>query len=146
MEDTDATSYEGRCFCGAVRIRAKGAPFSMGYCHCEDCRAWAAAPVNAFTLWSAGSVEIAKGEEHVGTYCKTERSHRKHCVRCGGHLLTDHPGEGFTDVYAAILPELTFEPRIHVHYAERVLRIVDGLPKYEHLPQEFGGDGKEVPE
>jgi hypothetical protein len=26
--------YSGACFCGAVQIRASGAPNAMGYCHC----------------------------------------------------------------------------------------------------------------
>jgi hypothetical protein len=42
---------KGRCFCGAVEITVTGDPVGMGYCHCSSCRSWAAAPVNAFTLW-----------------------------------------------------------------------------------------------
>ncbi|HSG89298.1 MAG TPA: GFA family protein, partial [Pseudomonadales bacterium] len=45
----DDKSYEGGCFCGAVRFTVTGAPEAQGYCHCGDCRLWSAGPVNAFT-------------------------------------------------------------------------------------------------
>ena len=41
--------------------------------------------------------------------------------------MTDHPGADFTDVYAATLPSLEFEPGIHVNYESAVLKIKDGL-------------------
>ncbi len=146
MNDPDPKIHTATCFCGAVRVEARGAPFAMGYCHCTDCRDWSAAPLNAFTLWSTGSVTIAEGAEHVDTYKKTERSHRKWCRRCGGHFFSDHPDAGFTDVYAAVLPDLAFEPALHVHYGEAVLPVRDGLPKYRDFPVEFGGSGEELPE
>lgn len=61
-------------------------------------------------------------------------------------MLTDHPGMGLVDVYAAIIPDLTFEPALHVHYQESVLRIVDGLPKMRDLPAEMGGTGETLDE
>ncbi len=146
MSSPGRPTYEGHCFCGAVQIEATGAPFAMGYCHCADCRAWSAAPVNAFTLWSAGSVRIKAGEEQVATYKKMEKSHRRYCTRCGGHILTDHPEAGFTDVYSAVLPELEFKPEVHVYYGEKAVRIKDGLPKYRQLSGAFGGSGETLSE
>jgi hypothetical protein len=43
--------YIGSCFCGAVKIEVSGAPEAMGYCHCNSCRSWSGAPLNAFSLW-----------------------------------------------------------------------------------------------
>ena len=118
----------------------------MGYCHCNDCRAWAAAPVNGFTLWKCEAEKVKEGASFLATHKKTERSHRQYCTKCGGHVMTDHPGDGLTDVYAAILPTLEFKPEIHVHCGDAVLRIRDGLPKFRDLPAEFGGSGEKVPE
>jgi hypothetical protein len=137
--------YKGTCFCGAVKIEATGAPVLMGYCHCESCRQWAAAPVNAFTLWQPDAVKITAGKEHVGTYAKTPKSMRKWCKQCGGHLMTDHPAMGLVDVYAAILPELKFVAGQHVFYAETVLRMPDQVPKQKDLPKEAGGSGVTLP-
>ena len=139
-------SYRGKCFCGAVEVEVSGAPEAMGYCHCESCRSWSAGPVNAFTLWKLDSVKITKGTEHLGSYHKTERSERRYCTKCGGHIMTGHPHWGLIDVYATILPSLKFEPGVHVNYAEAVLPIKDGLPKLKDFPAELGGSGEPITE
>jgi len=129
-----------------VQIRTHGQPNAMGYCHCRSCRSWSGGPVNAFTLWPIAEVEIVEGAEHVGTYHKTELSHRQYCRKCGGHLMTVHPPLGMTDVFAATIPGLAFAPQVHVNYAETVLPMRDGLPKLKDFPAEFGGSGDTVPE
>lgn len=57
-----------------------------------------------------------------------------------------HPTLGFFDVMAATLPSLEFEPSVHSNYAEAVLPIRDGLPKYRDFPFEFGGSGEMMAE
>lgn len=139
-------NHKGTCFCGAVAIEASGQPELMGYCHCESCRVWSAGPVNAFTLWKPETVAVSEGAEHLATFIKNATSERQFCRKCGGHVMTLHPSLGLTDVYAAILPSLKFEPAIHVNYAETVLPIKDGLPKMKDFPAEAGGSGETVPE
>lgn len=146
MAAADSGEYRGTCFCGAVEIEATGAPFAMGYCHCKDCQAWAAAPVNAFTLWQPDAVKVTKGNEYLSGYNKTENSTRQYCTKCGGHVMTHHPNAEFTDVYAAILPGLAFEPAVHVNYESATLRVKDGLPKMKDFPAEMGGSGETLPE
>lgn len=138
--------YEGSCFCGAVQIAVEGEPVAAGYCHCASCRSWSAAPVNAFTLWKPDSVKVTRGESNVGAYRKTERSNRKFCRMCGGHLFTEHPGWGVVDVYAATIPTFRYVPQLHVNYGEAVLPIRDGLPKMKDMPSEMGGSGATLPE
>ena len=139
-------SYNGSCFCGAVQFTVSGAPAAMGYCHCESCRRWSAAPVNAFSLWQPAALRVTQGAENIGTYHKTPQSYRKWCKICGGHIFTEHPTMGLTDVYAGVIPDLPFAPGVHVHYQEAVLRIHDGVPKLKDLPQEMGGSGTILPE
>ncbi len=140
------TEYKGRCFCGAVEVRAVGAPAAMGYCHCSSCRAWAAAPVTAFTLWPPTQVSITRGAEHVTSFKKTENSVRTWCKTCGGHLFTEHPGFNLIDVYAGVIPNLAFSPMLHVNYGETVLPFHDGLPKQKDFPTEMGGSGVLLPD
>ena len=138
--------YKGKCFCGAVEFTVSGEPAGMGYCHCESCRHWSAGPVNAFTLWQPTAVKVTKGADQIGTYNKTEKSFRKWCKKCGGHLFTDHPPFKMIDVYAAMLPELKFKPGVHIFYGEKAVAIKDGLPKFKDAPKEMGGSGVTLPE
>jgi hypothetical protein len=139
-------TYGGGCFCGAVQLRLTGHPVEMGYCHCTSCRHWSAGPVNAFMLWKPEALTVTRGLDQLGSFNKTERSHRKWCRACGGHLFTEHPQWGLIDVYASIVPEFPFTPGVHVNYAERVLRVTDGLPKLRDIPQALGGSGVAIPE
>jgi len=139
-------AYKAQCFCGAVEIEATGAPAAMGYCHCDDCQAWSAAPINAFSLWSPDSVRVTRGGGEIKTFNKTEGSYRKFCNRCGGHIMTDHPGMKLIDVYAPLLQGFTHEPTLHVHYANKSVSVKDGLPKFKDLPSQFGGTGETLAE
>jgi hypothetical protein len=141
-----SNEYKGRCFCGAVELRVTGEPAAMGYCHCTSCRQWSAGPVNAFTLWPPSAVTVTRGADQLASYSKNPSSIRKWCTKCGGHVMTDHPGFKLIDVYAAVIPELPFKPGVHVNYGETVLHIHDGLPKQKDFPSEMGGSGTAVPE
>ena len=140
----DPKTYRGTCFCKAVEIEASGAPAVMAFCHCESCRTWLSAPIHGATLWPGANVKLVRGE--LGTVKKTEASHRQFCVKCGGRVMVLHPAIGMTDVPAVVLPEVAFQPTMHVHYGEKVLAVRDGLPKFKDFPKEFGGTGDTLPE
>lgn len=140
------TTHKGTCFCGSVEIEVSGTPEGMGYCHCTSCRTWSGGPVNAFSLWKSESVRITKGQDLVGEYAGVPHSKRRFCKNCGGHIMTVHPEWGVTDVFAAAIPSLAFEPGVHVNYAETVLPMRDGLPKFKDFPSEIGGSGEQVAE
>jgi hypothetical protein len=141
-----ADRHTGTCFCGAVSIEVTGVPVEMGYCHCNSCRSYSGAPVTAFTLWKKESVKVTKGAELLGRFAKTQMSDRRFCTKCGGHVMVDHPGLGFTDVHAAVIPTLAFKPTVHLNYAETVLPMKDRLPKLKDFPLEAGGSGEAIPE
>jgi hypothetical protein len=139
-------THTARCFCGAVEVTLSGGPEAMGYCHCESCRRWSAGPINAFSLGPKAAVRVTKGEDQLGSYAKTPASVRRWCKKCGGHVLTDHPGWGLVDVYAAVIDDFEFAPGVHVHYEETVLPIRDGITKLKDLPEAMGGSGTSLPE
>lgn len=141
-----ADTHTGSCFCGAVEIEVSGAPEEMGYCHCRSCRSYTGGPLVAFTLWKAENVRVTKGTEFLAGFNKMGMSDRKHCTKCGGHIMTGHPTLGFTDVYAAAIPSLPFKPTVHLNYAEAVLPIKDGLLKLKDFPAQAGGSGETMPE
>jgi hypothetical protein len=139
-------TYRGECFCGTVKLKAEGEPEAMGYCHCRSCRSWSGGPVNAFSLWKPDAVTVTEGEDSLATFQMGPISERQYCSKCGGHLMTNHPTLGLVDVFAATLPDLDFQPGVHVNYAETVLPMKDGLPKLKDFPTEFGGSGEMVAE
>lgn len=139
-------TYKGSCFCGAVALEVTGEPIASGYCHCGDCRSWSASPVNAFSLWKPEAVKITKGKENISTYNKTQRSYRKFCKLCGGHLMSEHPQWNVMDVYASVIPDFPHKGQMHVHYQESVLPIRDGVAKMKDMPANLGGSGMTLPE
>lgn len=139
-------THRGRCFCGAVEIEVAGAPLEMGYCHCSSCRSYSGGPVKAYMLWRSADIRVTKGAELIGRFNKTGMSERQHCTRCGGHLMSAHPGLGLTDVGAAAIPGIAFRPTVHLNYAETVLPMKDGLPKLRDFPAAAGGSGETMPE
>lgn len=143
---SNTKTYDASCFCGAVQFTVTGEPVGMGYCHCASCRSWSASPVNAFTLWQPGALKITRGADDIGTYNKTPRSYRQWCKKCGGHLFAEHPGMGLIDVYAAVIPDLPFQPGVHVNYQETKLLMKDGLPKMKDFPKDIGGSGITIEE
>lgn len=126
--------HGGSCFCGAVDVEVSGTPAAMDDCHCRSCRSCSAGPVNAFTRWQPDSVKVARRAEFVGHFRTTETRDRPFCTRCGGHLMTDHPPPGLTDVCAATIPSRAFVPGFHVNHAEIVLPIKHGLPELRGFP------------
>jgi hypothetical protein len=141
-----AETHTGSCFCGSVTIKTTGAPVEMGYCHCSSCRIYSGAPFVAFTLWRDEDVKVTKGAELLGAFNKVGKTNRRFCQRCGGRVLNEHPGFGFTDVAAAMLPTVAFRPSVHLNYAERVLPVRDGLTKLRDFPAHAGGSGETVPD
>lgn len=150
---TNNSAYHATCFCGSVELELTGSPELMAYCHCDDCRHWAAGPVSRFTLWKPEYLNVVKGEEFLQNFDRNSSdrggeaiSKRTWCSRCGGHLYTDHPKMGLIDVPAVIIEKMDFTPAFHVHYQESVLPMKDGLPKFKDLPEPAGGSGEVIAE
>jgi len=140
------TTHKGECFCGDVQVEATGEPVFMGYCHCESCRSWGAAPVTAVALWQSDTVRVIAGAENLGMFEKRPGTQRQFCRKCGGHVMTSIPAVGMVDLYPSIVPTANFVPAMHINYGETVLPMRDGLPKQKDFPNEFGGSGELIPE
>lgn len=134
-------SYSGQCFCGTVTVSVEGEPIAQGFCHCNDCRDWSATPVTGYALWPMDLVTVTRGAEKVTRFDKEGKATRCSCAVCGGAVMTELAGAGLADVYPMFLKDFDFEPQAHVYYAERILDMADGLPKFKDLPAEAGGSG-----
>jgi len=138
-----ADTHRGGCYCGAVEIEMRGEPLEMGYCHCENCRRYSAAPISAFTLWKKESVSLIRGAEFLGRFKSSDISDRRYC---GSHISVDHPMLGLIDVRIGALRNFTFKPKVHLNYSETILPMKDGLLKLKDFPAETGGSGETLPE
>lgn len=138
--------YKSKCMCGGVSLEVEGEPIAMGLCHCKDCRAWSASPVNGFALWPRDKMTITGGEDQIESYSSSEGHRRAWCGHCGGHVFHDVGPMGVVDVYAGMLEGLEFEPALHVNYESTIMPMADGLPKFKDFPSDFGGSGETLPE
>ena len=131
---SDAVQYEGNCLCGQVKIQVEGPPLRGGYCHCENCRTWHAAPLNAWAVWPNEAVRIEQGEERIANY-QSRRSNRQWCRHCGSGLMNRLANEQ-TVVYAMVLAASGYahQASYHIHCDEAVLDLQDGIPKYMGWP------------
>lgn len=81
--------YEGRCLCGAVRLRAIGAPKWVLWCHCESCRRHSGAPASVFVSFADDAVTILSGE--IAKFMSSPGVERGFCSRCGSTLTCSNP-------------------------------------------------------
>jgi hypothetical protein len=45
-----------------------------------------------------------------------------------------------------VIPSMAFKPALHLHYADTVLPMKDGLPKLKDFPTEAGGSCEVLPD
>ena len=137
--------FHGSCYCGKTQVEVTGAPLMALYCHCRSCRKWHSAPLAAGAAWLSGKVQIT-GD--LVTSSHEPESQRVSCASCGGCVANRKPGPGRVFVYLMTLAGsgLAVEPDFHIFYAERVMDVNDGLPKYADGPEAFGYSGEMVGE
>ncbi len=70
----------GGCFCGAVRLEARGAPLRVGICHCLDCRKHHGALFYSAAIFPAEAVTV--------TGAVSEYQGRCFCPRCGSSVFS----------------------------------------------------------
>lgn len=134
------------CFCGSVEVEVEGDPLVQGYCHCTSCRRWTAQPFMAYALWPSAFVRIKAGAEHLGQAPRNANLTVHFCNNCGGSIMAVSTAVEVTDVFPMIINDFDFQPSGHVNYAERVMDVCDGLPKYRDMPDRAGGSGELMPE
>jgi hypothetical protein len=128
----------GGCHCGAVRYEMGESPLHHAFCHCNDCRRSAGAPMVAWAMFPASEVTLLSGEPKV---CASSEHGRRHfCGECGTGLfyVNEDMLPGLIDVQTATLdePDAFFAPSAHIQVAERIGWMKDAhrLPEFERYP------------
>jgi hypothetical protein len=89
---SETGSLSGRCYCGAVRYEAGGAPVFRGQCHCRECQYISGGAENLFMLMPAGEFRYVEGEPKRFTRTDIENPvTREFCADCGTQLTTRLP-------------------------------------------------------
>ena len=134
----------GQCLCGAVKVTATGDAKVKAICHCESCRKWTGS-VMYVNLYPAESVTIEGDLDEYKT--KDESiSLRKTCRVCHCPVVNDHAqAMQMMDIPSGIFG-LPHEPTMHLHYAEKIMSIKDGLPKFKDMPGAFHGSDEKLEE
>jgi hypothetical protein len=87
-----AMAITGRCYCGALRYAAEGAPRFQGQCHCRECQYISGGGANYFMIMPAEGFRYTQGTPkqfqrgdipNPGT--------REFCGTCGTHIITRAP-------------------------------------------------------
>lgn len=133
-------SYEGGCYCGAVRYRAEGAPMLKGQCHCRECQ-----------YISGGNPNVVLGVAETGfaytrgTPKQFTRSDlagavtREFCATCGTHLLTRAPmlpGMVLIKVGTLDDPSLYGKPDMAIFTVDQQAwhHVPSGVPSFARMP------------
>ncbi len=123
----------GRCLCGAVSFAYEGRENWRAHCHCESCRRACAAPFTTFL--GVPDTAFRWTGRAPATYASSEGVQRSFCPVCGSQVA--YKADRYPDeihLYAALLDDAAaFEPRGHVHWAERLpwIHLSDDLKKKE---------------
>ena len=127
----------GSCFCGAVKFKAVGKPFWVGYCHCFSCRKATGAPVVMFAGYEMAQVEFSghSRKKHLSPPDVT----RTFCDQCGTPLTwegdSNLPERGvIVELYISTFDDPdSLEPTNHLWYPEHIswFEIRDELPRFQ---------------
>ena len=136
---------KGQCYCGDTRIEVIGPPVIEGFCHCKSCQKYHGAPFQAFAAWPNENVTISGP---TITSEVSSQTRRMSCANCGGTVMTLKPENGMSIVFPSTLIGRghNFLGSFHIFYGARSMDVADGLPKFDDLPEDFGGSGLMIPE
>jgi hypothetical protein len=132
---TDASTFEGRCACGAVRYRMESRPMFVHACHCTECQRLSGGAFAVNALIETERVEVIAGETEAvpvtGTSGKAQTIHR--CPACRVALWSHYPGGGpklaFVRVGTLDAPA-RLPPDVHIYTSTRLpwLQLPEGVP------------------
>ncbi|MCW3662462.1 GFA family protein [Burkholderia cenocepacia] len=127
-------TLSARCLCGAVTVTLRGEPAARANCHCATCRDFYGTPMLSATAWPPEQVTIDGG--HATFPHPSKSMARTWCAACGEIVFGTSrlgmrvvPNSLTARAHGGPLPG-DLQPTMHLFYRQRVLDVVDALPKY----------------
>jgi hypothetical protein len=131
--------FTGGCVCGRTRYVLKSAPFSLGDCHCIDCRRSAGAPYVTWGSVPREDLHITKGEPRKIAHANRIRSF---AACCGTHLFfEDNKNSETVDVTIASLDDpAPFAPQKEIWLEDKLpwVKLDESLPKFQKSSKTSG--------
>ena len=136
-EVLEGITAQGSCHCGEVEIICRGAAQAVSYCHCSICRRLSGSAFSCQALFNSAQVELKLQPGANLTSLRTSKGvERSRCTSCMA------PVRGLLGGKVAAIPlgllcswretdgHSALRPMHHLYYANRVMDVRDGLPKY----------------
>ncbi|MBT2185942.1 GFA family protein [Sphingobium nicotianae] len=90
MNALAASTAQGGCRCGQVRLRVSGAPLFTAACHCRGCQRMSASAFSLSSCYMSDQVEILSGEPAIGGLHGPTRHY--FCPHCFSWMFTRPEG------------------------------------------------------
>ena len=123
-------TFEGGCFCGAVRYRVTGPAWDISHCHCADCRRSSGAAFVSWASFRPAAFEFTRGATAEYRY---EGRIRTFCPLCGTSLTFRQETLDEIDVTLGSLDEpALLTPVDHIWTEDQLpwIKLGDGLPRH----------------
>ena len=121
----------GKCFCGQIPFRVRGAPLWVAHCHCNSCRRSTGAPITTFVGFDKKQVSF-EGDRMF--YSSSPGVKRGFCANCGTPMTYESDRcENEIHFYISVMDEPErFIPERHVFYDEHIkwFEVNDDLPRF----------------
>lgn len=109
---------EGRCLCGAVRLRVARTGDDLGACHCRMCQRWSGGLFLCLNA-PADAVEV---EGEVARHASSEFAERAFCPRCGSHLwMRDTDPDADYDLMPGLFDAMLDRPLTFEIYTDQAM-------------------------
>ncbi|KAK3281998.1 hypothetical protein CYMTET_10245 [Cymbomonas tetramitiformis] len=135
--EPSSNCFTGNCFCENVQVKIDGEPQTASYCHCSNCRRLSGAPFTAQAVFRSPSVEVNVVDGSLQEFNSSKDVIRKRCPKCFSPVVASLFKGKLSAVPLSLFPwkeglvPEALKPQHHIYYAQRLMDIDDGLPKYE---------------
>ncbi len=133
-------TFEGGCYCGALRYEATGDPLFKGQCHCRECQYISGGSPNMLMALPESGFSYTKGapSEFRRSDLDTPVT-REFCADCGTHILAKSPGvPGSVILKVGTLddPSAFGEPQMAIFLCDKQSfhHVPDGVASFDRTP------------
>merc|ERR1711916_153182 len=142
-----AETYQARCACGKLCVEFSGPLLFSAICHCSLCRKCSGGPFTHMAGPKSENFKVLSGGDNVIQFSSSAEIKRVRCKDCGVNVYNETtkgfhgiPVPCIDDAYKNNKVLQSLAPTVHIYYADRVMDLKDGLPKFNAAPTQSAPD------